>query len=123
MTTEIDSPNPEIESRASLYGYVLKRKTALPDINAWFYELEHPDTGAQHIHISTADTENTFSVAFKTVPTDSTGVAHILEHTVLCGSRKFPVRDPFFSMLKRLSLIHISEPTRQLASSRMPSSA
>jgi len=101
LTIEIDSPNPEIESRASLYGYVLKRKTALPDINAWFYELEHTDTGAQHIHISNDDTENTFSVAFKTVPTDSTGVAHILEHTVLCGSRKFPVRDPFFSMLKR----------------------
>ena len=40
-------------------------------------------------------------VAFRTIPEDSTGVAHILEHTVLCGSKKFPVRDPFFSMLKR----------------------
>ena len=40
-------------------------------------------------------------VAFKTVPSDSSGVAHILEHTVLCGSKKYPVRDPFFSMLKR----------------------
>ena len=42
-----------------------------------------------------------FGVTFKTVPTDSTGVAHILEHTVLCGSNKYPVRDPFFSMIKR----------------------
>ncbi len=41
------------------------------------------------------------SVAFKTIPKDSTGVAHILEHTVLCGSKKYPVRDPFFNMLKR----------------------
>jgi presequence protease len=47
------------------------------------------------------DRENTFSVAFKTVPKDSSGVAHILEHTALCGSKKYPVRDPFFSMLKR----------------------
>jgi Zn-dependent M16 (insulinase) family peptidase len=63
--------------------------------------LEHTLTGARHTHISNKDKENTFSVAFKTVPSDSTGVAHILEHTVLCGSHKFPVRDPFFSMLKR----------------------
>ena len=86
---------------AATYGYTLNRTTTLPDINAWFYELEHAETGARHVHVSTADTENTFSVAFKTVPADSTGVAHILEHTVLCGSRKFSVRDPFFSMLKR----------------------
>jgi Zn-dependent M16 (insulinase) family peptidase len=66
-----------------------------------FYELEHADSGARHIHLSNDDRENTFSVAFKTVPKDSTGVAHILEHTVLCGSAKYPVRDPFFSMLKR----------------------
>lgn len=44
---------------------------------------------------------NNDSVTFKTVPTDSTGVAHILEHTTLCGSTKYPVRDPFFNMLKR----------------------
>jgi Zn-dependent M16 (insulinase) family peptidase len=63
--------------------------------------MEHVPTGAKHIHIGNQDSENTFSVAFKTVPTDSSGVAHILEHTVLCGSKKYPVRDPFFSMLKR----------------------
>jgi len=63
--------------------------------------LEHLATGARYVHIQCPDRENTFGVAFKTVPADATGVAHILEHTVLCGSRKFPVRDPFFSMLKR----------------------
>src|SRR5689334_3909802 len=41
------------------------------------------------------------SVSFKTIPRDSTGVAHILEHTTLCGSKKYPVRDPFFNMIKR----------------------
>ena len=72
----------------------------LKEISSTLYELSH-STGARYIHIGNKDAENTFSVAFKTVPSDSTGVAHILEHTALCGSKKFPVRDPFFSMLKR----------------------
>ncbi|RPJ79936.1 MAG: peptidase M16, partial [Deltaproteobacteria bacterium] len=82
-------------------GYVVTRTARLDEIQAFYYRLLHKATGAQHIHIANDDRENTFSVAFKTVPKDSTGVAHILEHTVLCGSRKFPVRDPFFSMIKR----------------------
>ncbi|MCK4767786.1 MAG: insulinase family protein, partial [Desulfobacula sp.] len=61
----------------------------------------HIKTKAKHIHILNKDKENTFGVFFRTVPTDSSGVAHILEHTVLCGSKKFNVRDPFFSMIKR----------------------
>jgi len=82
-------------------GYVVRQVESLDVINAMFYRLAHQPTGAQHIHIARADRENTFAVAFKTVPADSTGVAHILEHTVLCGSRRYPVRDPFFSMLRR----------------------
>ena len=82
-------------------GYTVNKVSYLTDIHSWLYQMEHEGTGARHIHISNTDRENTFGVAFKTVPTDSTGVAHILEHTVLCGSERFPVRDPFFSMLKR----------------------
>ena len=82
-------------------NHLVKRVVPLEGIRSFFYELEHSKTGARHIHISNEDAENTFSVAFKTVPQDSTGVAHILEHTVLCGSNRFPVSDPFFSMLKR----------------------
>ena len=63
--------------------------------------MVHRDTGARYLHIAVADRENAFGVAFKTVPSDDSGVAHILEHTVLCGSQRFPVRDPFFAMLKR----------------------
>lgn len=66
-----------------------------------YFELVHIATGAKYIHLQTEDKENTFCVAFKTLPEDSTGVAHILEHTVLMGSKKYPVRDPFFSMIKR----------------------
>ncbi len=97
----MDPQNPGIKAGDRIAGYQVEKITELPEIQSFFYELTHPGTGARHIHISCQDTENTFSVAFKTVPRDSTGVAHILEHTVLCGSRKYPVRDPFFSMLTR----------------------
>ena len=97
----LDPHNADLCEGAQILGYRLVRRVALAEINSIFYELEHTATRTRHVHISNSDTENTFSVAFKTVPADSTGVAHILEHTVLCGSIKFPVRDPFFSMLKR----------------------
>ncbi len=82
-------------------GYEVVHVASLENLAATLCELRHPATGARHIHLASKDSENIFAVAFKTVPTDSTGVAHILEHTALCGSAKFPVRDPFFSMLKR----------------------
>ena len=55
----------------------------------------------RHIHLESESNEKCFVVAFKTLPSDSSGVAHILEHTVLCGSKKYPVRDPFFMMTRR----------------------
>ncbi len=97
----IDGNNPTINPGDFLHGYKVLKRSRLEEIDSYYYELEHLATGAKHIHVASGDKENTFGLAFKTVPTDSTGVAHILEHTVLCGSRNFPVRDPFFSMLKR----------------------
>ena len=101
MTAIIDPNNATIEADCRQFGYRLEHAFELKEIDAVLYQLVHEPTGARHIHISNQDQENTFSVTFKTVPADSTGVAHILEHTVLCGSEKFPVRDPFFAMLKR----------------------
>ena len=101
MTHATDTNNPGITQGSRLGGYTVQSITRLTDIDAWLYQLIHDATGTRHLHVGNADRENTFGVAFKTVPTDSTGVAHILEHTVLCGSERFPVRDPFFSMLKR----------------------
>ena len=101
MGTIADSINPGLGTGDMIFGYRIEHVETLKEISAVFYALQHLETGAKHIHISNGDTENTFSVAFKTIPKDSTGVAHILEHTALCGSRKFAVRDPFFSMLKR----------------------
>lgn len=101
MNTLLDHNNPDIKEGDRVFGYFVKQVSELKEIGIVLYMLEHALTGARHIHISNKDKENTFGVAFKTVPSDSTGVAHVLEHTVLCGSHKFPVRDPFFSMLKR----------------------
>ena len=101
MKIVLDPNNPDLEAGGRINDYRIVRIESLKEISSIFYELKHPGTGAKHIHISNSDAENTFGVAFKTVPKDSTGVAHILEHTVLCGSKQYPVRDPFFSMLKR----------------------
>ncbi len=82
-------------------GYTIVRREPLERLEGAFIELVHERTGARHIHIECADDNNAFAVSFPTVPKDSTGVAHILEHVVLAGSRRFPVRDPFFSMTRR----------------------
>lgn len=74
---------------------------SIESLNISVEEYEHIQTGAQHIHLSADNPENVFLVALRTVPKDSTGVAHILEHTALCGSERYPVRDPFFMMTRR----------------------
>ena len=80
--------------------YTLERAVPLEGIQATYYQLRH-ELGARHIHIARDDDNQTFAVFFPTVPTDSTGVAHILEHTALMGSRNYPVADPFFAMIPR----------------------
>ncbi|OWA49973.1 Presequence protease, mitochondrial [Hypsibius exemplaris] len=82
-------------------GFTVRQSQEIPELALHALFLEDAATGAEHLHITRADHNNVFGVGFRTPPTDSTGVAHILEHTVLCGSEKFPVRDPFFNMLHR----------------------
>lgn len=77
------------------------REQKIESLNISMAEYRHKVTGAMHYHIAADQDENVFLVAFRTMPMDSTGVAHILEHTALCGSEKYPVRDPFFMMTRR----------------------
>lgn len=72
----------------------------LKDINALGYVLKHKKSGARVIFIETDDNNKTFSIGFRTPPVNNTGVAHIMEHSVLCGSKKFPVKDPFMELAK-----------------------
>lgn len=82
-------------------GYRVDRVEPLPYLKGTYYELTHPKTGVRHIHIAVPDDNNAFVVLLPTPPSDSTGVAHILEHLALSGSESFPVKDVFFSMNPR----------------------
>lgn len=79
----------------------LERISHIEELDVNLREIVHEPTGAQVIHIDYPDPENVFCISFKTLPENSNGVAHILEHTVLCGSEKYPVKDPFFFMQRR----------------------
>ncbi|TNN30091.1 Presequence protease, mitochondrial [Liparis tanakae] len=84
-----------------IHGFTVREVVEVPDLFLTAVKLTHDATGAQHLHAARDDSNNLFSVQLRTTPMDSTGVPHILEHTVLCGSKKFPCRDPFFKMLNR----------------------
>lgn len=84
-----------------IHGYTVNKVVPVPELFLVSVQLTHNNTGAQHLHIARDDANNVFGVAFRTTPMDSTGVSHILEHTALCGSQSYPVRDPFFKMLNR----------------------
>ncbi|KAF2196968.1 hypothetical protein GQ43DRAFT_475860 [Delitschia confertaspora ATCC 74209] len=84
-----------------LHGFTLKRVQQVPELELTALQLQHDKTGAEYLHIARDDSNNVFSIGFKTNPPDDTGVPHILEHTTLCGSEKYPIRDPFFKMLRR----------------------
>jgi presequence protease len=81
-------------------GFLVRRVTPLPNLRSTAYELLHERSGAKIVHLHNEDAENLFSVTFPTPPPDDTGVPHILEHSVLAGSRKYRVKDPFFEMVK-----------------------
>ncbi len=81
-------------------NYEIIEKRELKDINSMAYRLKHCKTGANIVVLSNDDENKVFNIGFRTPPTDSTGVAHILEHSVLCGSKNFPAKDPFVELAK-----------------------
>uniref|UniRef100_A0A3B5MT50 Pitrilysin metalloproteinase 1 n=1 Tax=Xiphophorus couchianus TaxID=32473 RepID=A0A3B5MT50_9TELE len=89
----------EYQPGQKIHGFTVREVAAVPDLCLTAVTLTHDKTGAQYLHAARDDSNNLFSVQFRTTPRDSTGVPHILEHTVLCGSEKYPCRDPFFKML------------------------
>ena len=81
-------------------AYEIIREENLSDIRSAGYLLRHKKTGARVMLIENEDENKVFNIAFRTPPKNSTGVAHILEHSVLCGSREFPLKDPFVELVK-----------------------
>ena len=84
----------------ALTAYEVLEERELQDLNSVGYRLRHKKTGAKIALIQNDDENKVFYIGFRTPPKDSTGVAHIVEHTVLCGSEKFPVKDPFVELAK-----------------------
>ena len=81
-------------------GYELVREETLEGIKSKGYLLKHKKSGARVLYIKNNDNNKVFSIGFRTPPADSTGVPHILEHSVLCGSKNFPAKDPFVELVK-----------------------
>ena len=83
-----------------LKAYEVAERRRITDLNSEGYILKHKKTGAKVVLLLNDDENKVFYIGFRTPPTDSTGVAHILEHSVLCGSKNFPVKDPFIELAK-----------------------
>lgn len=83
-----------------MHGFTLVNSQFIQDANAQVHTFAHEQSGGQVIWVENDDQNRSFGIGFKTPPKDSTGVAHIVEHSVLSGSRKYPAKDPFMTMLK-----------------------
>ena len=82
-----------------LHGFTVERVRELGEIDATLIEMEHT-SGAALAFLDRADANKSFGISFKTLPENDTGVFHIMEHSVLCGSEKFPLKEPFVDLLK-----------------------
>lgn len=87
-------------SMKDLQAYEVQKEEDLRGIKAKGYLLRHRKSGARVVYIENDDNNKVFSIGFRTPPSDSTGVPHIMEHSVLCGSRNFPAKDPFVELVK-----------------------
>ncbi|HTZ50442.1 MAG TPA: insulinase family protein, partial [Spirochaetia bacterium] len=81
-------------------GYEVVSRRSLPEYRAEGTLLRHVKTGCEVLHLAAADTENLFAFCFTTPPADDTGISHIIEHSVLSGSRRFRVKEPFSVLMK-----------------------
>jgi hypothetical protein len=100
MSDQNSSPAPVLATGDIHEGFRVHRVEPVEDIRVTAYLMEHEKTGARVLHLHSRDRENLFAVAFPTPPADSTGLPHILEHSVLAGSRTYPVKDAFNELMK-----------------------
>ena len=95
------APAPTLLSPGQeLSGFTVTRTERIDELDATAFELAHQASSARLLYLACADDNKAFAIGFKTPPTDDTGVFHILEHSVLCGSAKFPVKEPFVDLIK-----------------------
>ena len=82
------------------HGFLLEREQEIPELSATAKVYRHAKTGGRLLSLISPDENKVFGIAFRTPPADSTGLPHILEHSVLCGSKKYPVKEPFVELIK-----------------------
>lgn len=92
--------NPQLAVGTKHQGFTVTAIHELPELSGFAYVMRHDASGARLMWLATDDANRSFAIAFKTPPADDTGVFHILEHSVLCGSEHFPVKEPFVNLLK-----------------------
>lgn len=90
----------QLELNKNYHGFTLKQEKEINEINSIARVFEHDKSGARLLQLQNDDDNKVFSVSFRTPPEDNTGLPHILEHSVLCGSRKFPAKEPFVELIK-----------------------
>lgn len=101
MKKEIrDQQEKMFKLEENVHGFILRKEEFVDEIDSIARTFVHEKTGAQCLYISAEDDNKVFSISFRTPSTDSTGVPHILEHSVLCGSKKYPVKEPFVELAK-----------------------
>ncbi len=96
----LDSAPSSLKVGNTISGFAVQQIDEVPEISTAAYVMKHVSTGARLLYMQNADSNKTFSISFKTPPSNDTGVFHILEHSVLCGSDSYPVKEPFVDLLK-----------------------
>ena len=89
-----------VEKVKALAAYEVYKERWIGELNSQALVCRHKKSGARLFLLSNDDENKVFTISFRTPPADSTGLPHILEHSVLCGSRKFPAKDPFVELVK-----------------------
>ena len=84
----------------TIHGFTVLHTRPVRELGGTLYELRHGRTGLEAVWLSRPEENRTFGIAFQTLPEDDTGVFHILEHSVLCGSERYPLREPFVELMK-----------------------
>ena len=100
IKTDYTKPFEFLSIGSTISNFKVVNSWSIEEIEGYAYLLEHTPSGARVMWLACSDTNKSFSISFKTPPTDSTGVFHILEHSVLCGSDKYPVKEPFVNLIK-----------------------
>ncbi|CAK8985697.1 unnamed protein product [Durusdinium trenchii] len=100
-TAVAEAPTKTYEIGQKLHGWTCVRAEHIKEYSCTGYVFQHDQTGAELLSmVQPADENKTFSVVFRTPPENSNGIAHVLEHSVLCGSRKYPLKEPFVELMK-----------------------